>query len=110
MMNLLDRLPSALVLTALSTVLVACGGEEEVVQAPAPRPKPVVTQTEPEVIEVKQLNGECGFDASAEFDEQPSEVDSAATYSSGARSFLTRVTDMLQLSVLRAGVVAQWCS
>ena len=57
MMNLLDRLPSALVLTALSTVLVACGGEEEVVQAPAPRPKSVVTQTEPEVIEVKQLSG-----------------------------------------------------
>ena len=53
----LDRLPSALILSSLTTLLVACGGKEEVVQAPPPKPKPVITQPEPVEVEVKQLSG-----------------------------------------------------
>ncbi|MAW41098.1 MAG: hypothetical protein CMJ30_01625 [Phycisphaerae bacterium] len=56
-MTNLDRLPSAFILSSLTTLLVACGGKEEVVQAPPPKPKPVVTQPEPVVVEVKQLSG-----------------------------------------------------
>ena len=56
-MTNLDRLPSALILSSLTTLLVACGGKEEVVQAPPPKPKPVVTQTEPVEVEIKQLSG-----------------------------------------------------
>ena len=56
-MTNLDRLPSALILSSLTTLLVACGGKEEVVQAPPPKPRPVVTQSEPVVVEVKQLSG-----------------------------------------------------
>ena len=52
-MTNLDRLPSALILSSLTTLLVACGGKEEVVQAPPPKPRPVVTQPEPVVVEVK---------------------------------------------------------
>ena len=55
-MTNLDRLPSALILSSLTTLLVACGGKEEVVQAP-PKPRPVVTQPEPVEVEVKQLSG-----------------------------------------------------
>ena len=56
-MTNLDRLPSALILSSLTTLLVACGGKEEVVQAPPPKPKPVITQPEPVEVEVKQLSG-----------------------------------------------------
>lgn len=56
-MTNLDRLPSTLILSSLSALLVACGGQEEVVQAPPPKPKPVVTQPEPVVVEIKQLSG-----------------------------------------------------
>ncbi|MEC8770963.1 MAG: hypothetical protein VXX19_08955, partial [Planctomycetota bacterium] len=54
-MTNLDRLPSTIILTSLTTLLVACGGKEEVVQAPPPKPKPVVVQPEPVV--VKELSG-----------------------------------------------------
>ncbi|MEC8250134.1 MAG: hypothetical protein VX050_00625 [Planctomycetota bacterium] len=54
-MTNLDRLPSTIILTSLTSLLVACGGKEEVVQAPPPKPKPVVVQPEPVV--VKELSG-----------------------------------------------------